>query len=154
MNQFVATLALSYAGTYIGKYAGTYLYNGAKDYVTNKVIYGSVNVVKNAITTKKVDPIEYEVICVNEENQEVILEPIMYVTSQERKKSIDQSWSDVTEKEAEVSIKKEIKFIDEMHLSPSFGPMKMSDENKNFYEIPFSLTPDLESIEEEGIDID
>jgi len=94
MNQIIATLAISYGSTYLT----SYLYRVAIDCFTSAVLNKTSTIAKNRISkalkrqNNIPEIIEYELISGNlDQANEIII-----VNSKERKKSIDESWNNLT----------------------------------------------------------
>jgi len=92
MNPIIATLAVSYTSSYLLRYS--------IDYFTYSVFKITTNTVKDVVktsfqkTVKDIQDDPYELISFNE-NNDVIFDEIRLVTSKDRSKSIDQSWTNL-----------------------------------------------------------
>ncbi len=96
MNQILATIAISYGSTFLFRYAT----NKVTDIVVDKttqVVKSSAKTAWSSITNNNnntheiKEQIEYELISIDE-NNEVITDEVLYVTSKIKKKSICESW--------------------------------------------------------------
>lgn len=94
MNQIAATIVISYGTAFASKY----IVNKITDKITDKVVSTTTGVISGSVQTvlgrpQNNKPIEYEYILLDKDD--IIIDEIKYVTSKEKRPSIDQSWTDL-----------------------------------------------------------
>jgi hypothetical protein len=95
MNQILATVVISYGSAFLLKYTTNKVTDIVVDKTTQAVKNSAKGVWKNITNQQEIKPeIEYELVS-TDENNELITDKIVYVTSKMKKKSIDSSWNEI-----------------------------------------------------------